>query len=351
MSRASRRRSRPAAVRSSSRRTAADASAYVVDVCRRPARSSRRSRSRWCRRRSDSTTRSRRPACAPVETDLGEYLLQLAGEHPVHIIAPAIEKTAEDVAELLSRVEGTPVPAELGPLTPGGPPTAPRDLPDRRRRHHGCELRRRPRPARSVLVTNEGNGRLVSALPRVHVAIMGMERLVADLDDLSVLLRLLARSGTGQKLSTLHDADHGTSAGRRAGRPRGAARGDRRQRSLEPARNALRGDARLHPLRACLNVCPVYRKTGGAAYGPVYSGPMGAVLVPLLVGLDQAPSLPHASSLCGACTDACPVKIPLARAAARAARDLVEGNGYVAARAARVHALVARLVVSASATG
>ena len=95
---------------------------------------------------------------------------------------------------------------------------------------------------------------------------------------------------------------------------------------------------------ACLNVCPVYRKAGGGAYGPVYSGPMGAVLVPLLVGLDRAPALPHASSLCGACTDACPVKIPLHELLLELRKDLVEERVASAARAARLHALVAGLV-------
>ncbi|MBD0290215.1 MAG: lactate utilization protein [Thermoleophilia bacterium] len=136
-----------------------------------------------------------------VETDLGEYILQLAGEAPVHIVAPAIEKTAEDVAELLSRVDGAPVPPELGALTRAA-----------RRQLREAFLTADvgitganfgvAETGSICLVTNEGNGRLVSSLPRVHVVVMGLERLVPTLADLSVLLRLLARSATGQKLTS-----------------------------------------------------------------------------------------------------------------------------------------------------
>jgi L-lactate dehydrogenase complex protein LldF len=173
-------------------------------------------------------------------------------------------------------------------------------------------------------VTNEGNGRLVSSIPPVHVAVMGMERLVPTTADLAVLLKLLARSGTGQKLTVYTTVITGP---RRAGEEDGPE--ELHVVILDNGRtNLLRGRYRemLACIRcgACLNVCPVYRKSGGAAYGPVYSGPMGAVLLPLLVGLEGAPSLPHASSLCGACTEACPVKIPLHELLLDLRRDLVE---------------------------
>ncbi len=175
-----------------------------------------------------------------------------------------------------------------------------------------------------VLITNEGNGRLVSALPRVHVVLIGMERLVASLADLAVLLRVLARSATGQRLSTYTTLITGP---RREGEQDGPD--ELHVVILDNGRSKLAGGRYREMLAcircgACLNVCPVYRKTGGAAYGPVYSGPMGAVLVPLLAGLEQAPDLPHASSLCGACTDACPVKIPLHELLLELRRDLVE---------------------------
>ena len=247
---------------------------------------------------------------AVVETDLGEYILQLADEPPVHIVAPAIEKTASEVADLFSAVEGRPVSSEIGELT----------------RTARARLRETfltadvgitganfgvAETGTICLVTNEGNGRLVSSLPRVHVAVMGMERVVPTLAELSVLLRLLARSATGQKLTSYTTLLTGP---RREGEQDGPE--ELHVVILDNGRtDILRGRYRemLNCIRcgSCLNVCPVYRKAGGLAYGPVYSGPMGAVLAPLLTGLEHAPDLPHASSLCGACTAACPVKIPL----------------------------------------
>jgi L-lactate dehydrogenase complex protein LldF len=260
-----------------------------------------------------------------VETDLGEYILQLAGEHPVHIIAPAIEKTAADVAALFSAVEGAPVEPTLEVLAQ----TARRQL--RRvfeRADVGitganfavCET------GSICLVTNEGNGGLVTALPRVHIALLGMERLVPTLDDLAVLLQLLARSGTGQSLTTYTRLLTGP---RRAGEEDGPE--EMHVVIVDNGRTGLRRGRYREMLAcircgACLNVCPVYRKSGGGAYSPVYSGPMGAVLVPLLRGLEREPGLPHASSLCGACTAACPVKIPLHELLLDLRRDLV-GEG------------------------
>jgi L-lactate dehydrogenase complex protein LldF len=258
-----------------------------------------------------------------VETDLGEYILQLAGEHPVHIIAPAIEKTAADVAAMFTELEGRPIGTELEDL-----------MPVARRRLRDIFLTADmgvtganfavAETGSVVLVTNEGNGRLCTALPSVHVALVGMERLVADTADLAVLLRLLARSATGQILSTYTTVLTGP---RREGEEDGPE--EQHVVIIDNGRSNLRRGRYKEMLAcircgACLNVCPVYRRTGGAAYGPVYSGPMGAVLIPLLVGLENAPSLPHASSLCGACTEACPVKIPLHELLLDLRRDLVQ---------------------------
>ncbi len=301
---------------------ATEAQAYVVEVCRRRgARLVAKSKSMA----SEEIGLNEALAAAgvqAVETDLGEYILQLAGEHPVHIIAPAIEKTATEVAELLSAVEGEPVEPTLEALTQAA-----------RRQLREVFLTAEvgvtgvnfgvASTGSLCLVTNEGNGRLVSALPPVHIALMGMERLVATPADLAVLLRLLARSGTGQRLSTYTTLLTGP---RREGEQDGPE--ELHVVIIDNGRtNLLRGRYRemLACIRcgACLNVCPVYRKAGGGAYGPVYSGPMGAVLVPLLVGLERAPALPHASSLCGACTEACPVKIPLHELLLDLRRDLV----------------------------
>jgi L-lactate dehydrogenase complex protein LldF len=154
--------------------------------------------------------------------------------------------------------------------------------------------------------------------------VTGIERLVPTLADLAPLLALLGRSGTGQRLSSY---THLVTGPRRDGEADGPD--ELHVVLLENGRRNLLGtryEEMLACIRcgACLNVCPVYRKTAGAAYGPVYSGPMGAVLAPLLVGIERAPSLPHASSLCGACTDACPVKIPLHELLLELRRDLVE---------------------------
>ncbi len=303
--------------------SADDANAYIVDVCRSVgAKLAAKSKS-MATEEIGLNEALVAAGVRPVETDLGEYILQLAGEHPVHILAPAIEKTKEDVAELLSRVDGRPVEPELEELTRA----ARRQL---RETFHAADVGITGAnfgvcdTGSIVLVTNEGNGRLVSSLPRVHIVLMGMERLVASLDDLAVLLRLLARSGTGQRLSTYTTLITGP---RRAGEQDGPD--ELHVVILDNGRSKLTGGRYREMLAcircgACLNVCPVYRKTGGAAYGPVYSGPMGAVLVPLLAGLERASDLPHASSLCGACTDACPVKIPLHELLLELRRDLVE---------------------------
>ena len=303
--------------------TADEANAYIVDVCRKAGAQLAAKSKSMATEEIGLNEALEAAGVRAVETDLGEYILQLAGEHPVHIIAPAIEKTKEDVAELLSQVDGRPVAPELEELTRA----ARRQL---RETFHAADVGITGAnfgvcdTGTIVLVTNEGNGRLVSSLPRVHVVLIGMERLVASLSDLAVMLRLLARSGTGQRLSTYTTLITGP---RRDGEQDGPD--ELHVVILDNGRSKLAG-SRYHEMLACircgacLNVCPVYRKTGGAAYGPVYSGPMGAVLVPLLAGLEHAPDLPHASSLCGACSDACPVKIPLHELLLELRRDLVE---------------------------
>ena len=304
-------------------RTAEEATAYIADVCRRrSARLVAKSKSMATEEIGLNEALAATGVRA-VETDLGEYILQLAGEHPGHIVAPAIEKTAADVAALFSQVEGREVPAELGALTRAARAQLRQTFLDADVGITGANFGVSSTGS-ICLVTNEGNGRMCSSLPPVHIALMGMERLVPTTADLAVLLELLARSGTGQKLTVYTTLLTGP---RRADEPDGPE--ELHVVILDNGRtNLLHGRYRemLACIRcgACLNVCPVYRKSGGAAYGPVYSGPMGAVLLPLLVGLERAPSLPHASSLCGACTEACPVKIPLHELLLDLRRDLVE---------------------------
>ena len=299
-------------------RTAAEANAYVADICRRRgARLVAKSKS-MVTEEIGLNDALETAGMRVDETDLGEYVLQLAGEHPVHIIAPAIEKTAEEIAALLGE-EST----ELETLTAATRRqlretflTA--DVGITGANFGVCDT------GTVCLVTNEGNGRLVSSLPPTHITIMGMERLVESLDDLSVMLRLLARSATGQKLTTYTTLLTGP---RREGETDGPE--EMHVVILDNGRSQLVGGRYREMLAcircgACLNVCPVYRKTGGAAYSDVYCGPMGAVLVPLLAGLAQSCELPHASSLCGACFEACPVKIPLPELLLELRRDLVE---------------------------
>jgi L-lactate dehydrogenase complex protein LldF len=304
-------------------KTAADANAYISDVCRRAGATLAVKSKSMATEEIGLNEALEAAGVRAVETDLGEYILQLAGEHPVHIIAPAIEKTKEDVAALLSAVDGQPVPAQLEELTRAArrqlrETFLAADVGITGANFGVCDT------GSIVLVTNEGNGRLVSSLPRIHVALIGMERLVASLSDLTVLLRLLARSATGQRLSTYTTVITGP---RRGGERDGPE--ELHVVILDNGRSKLLGGRYREMLAcircgACLNVCPVYRRTGGAPYGPVYSGPMGAVLVPLLAELDHARDLPHASSLCGACSDACPVKIPLHELLLELRRDLVE---------------------------
>ena len=246
-----------------------------------------------------------------VETDLGEFIQQLAHEPPSHIVAPAMHKDRFEIAELLSADRGAPVSPEIDA--------------------EASYARRRLRQAfldagvgitgvnfavaatgSICLIENEGNGRMCSSLPPTHIALMGLERIVADFDELDVMLNLLARSATGQALTVYTNIITGP---RRPGEIDGPE--EFHVVVLDGGRSAALGtefSAALHCIRcgACLNVCPVYRQVGGHAYDSVYSGPIGAVLTPLLKPDDPgARELPEASSLCGACTEICPVRIPL----------------------------------------
>jgi L-lactate dehydrogenase complex protein LldF len=246
-----------------------------------------------------------------VETDLGEFIVQLAHEAPSHIILPAIHKDRHDVAELFTADAGEPVP-----------PVVDDEAAYARRRLRELFLSADAgitgvnfavaETGSVCLVENEGNGRMCTTLPRVHIAIMGMERVVADLAELDVCLALLARSATGQDLTVYTNLLSGP---RRPGEVDGPD--EMHVIVLDNGRHdVLAGEFReaLNCIRcgACLNVCPVYRQVGGHAYGSVYPGPIGAVLTPLLHPDDPAArELSQASSLCGACWEACPVRIPL----------------------------------------
>lgn len=249
----------------------------------------------------------------PVETDLGEWIIQLAGEPPSHIVGPAIHKTRQQVAELLSREAGQPLAADD---IPGMTAEARRIL---RQKFlaagmgiSGVNLGV-AETGSVVLVTNEGNGRLVTSAPPVHVAVMGIEKIAPTWDDAAAWLALLARSATGQPMSVYTTAITGPA---RPTDPDGPS--EVHVILLDNGRSQLLGTTYEEVLQcircgACLNVCPVYREAGGHAYGSPYSGPIGAVISPLLFGLEEYEALPQASSLCGACLDVCPARIDLPR--------------------------------------
>ena len=246
-----------------------------------------------------------------VETDLGEFIIQLAGETPSHLIAPAIHKDRHDVAELFTEDAGHEIEPDIGDEATYARQRLRRAFIDADIGITGVNFAV-AETGTICLVENEGNGRMCTSLPPVHIAIMGMERIVENWAQLDVMLALLARSATGQALSVYTNLITGP---RRPGEADGPE--ELHVVVLDNGRSALRGtefESALHCIRcgACVNICPVYRQIGGHAYGAVYSGPIGAVLTPLLKEDDpDARELPEASSLCGACTEVCPVRIPL----------------------------------------
>lgn len=265
--------------------------------------------------------------CEVVETDLGEYILQI-DEHdpPSHIVVPALHKNKEQIRDVFVKKTGyekTSKPEELA--------------------QHAREVLRKEYLSADIgitgcnfavaetgsfcLVTNEGNADLVTALPKTQITVMGMERLVPTFEEMEVLVSLLTRSAVGQKLTSYITVLTG---------PREELEVDGPEEFhlviVDNGRsNILGGDfqAVLQCIRcaACINVCPVYRHVGGHSYGSIYSGPIGAVLSPLLGGYDEYKELPYASSLCGACTEVCPVKIPLHQLLHKHRQVIVEKEG------------------------
>jgi L-lactate dehydrogenase complex protein LldF len=250
----------------------------------------------------------------PVETDLGEYIIQLRGEYPSHIIAPAVHLNKEQVEADFRRVhDHLPIARDL---------SEPEALLSEARR----VLRSKyfdadvgitganflvAETGSSIIVTNEGNGDLTQVLPRVHVVVASIEKLVPTLEDASQILRVLARSATGQDMSVYTTISTGP---RRPGDPDGPD--EYHVILLDNGRSAMLGTEFQDMLRcircgACMNHCPVYHQVGGHAYGWVYPGPMGAVLTPSLIGVHQSGHLPNASTFCGRCEEVCPMRIPL----------------------------------------
>jgi L-lactate dehydrogenase complex protein LldF len=250
----------------------------------------------------------------PIETDLGEYIIQLRKEPPSHIIAPAIHLTKGQVEETFREIH-----IDLDPA---------RNLDEPRALVAEARTMLRDKflkadvgitganfliaeTGTSVIVTNEGNGDLTQLLPKAHIVVASLEKIVPTLEDAAALLRLLARSATGQDMSVYTTFSTGP---RRAEDPDGP--GEYHVVLLDNGRSALLGSDFQDMLRcircgACMNHCPVYGAVGGHAYGWVYPGPMGAVLTPSLIGIENAKHLPNASTFCGKCESVCPMKIPL----------------------------------------
>lgn len=244
-----------------------------------------------------------------VESDLGEWILQLAKDDPSHIIVPALHKNKRQVKEIFTKYgyQGSDDPKELA-----------RYAREQLREKFltadlgitGCNFAV-AETGSVTFVTNEGNARMVTALPETQIAVMGMERIVPGWQELDVLVSLLTRASVGQALTSYITAVTGV-------RLEGESDGPKEYHIVivDNGRSKILSSpfqSVLHCIRcaACINVCPVYRQVGGHAYGSIYPGPIGAVLSPLLDGYDRHKELPYASTLCAACTEVCPVKIPL----------------------------------------
>lgn len=283
----------------------------------------------------------------PIETDMGEYIIQLRKEPPSHLIAPAIHLSKSQVGDTF-RDHHTH-------LLKTRPLEEPRVLLDEAREI----LRERfinadvgitganmlvAETGSLVIVTNEGNADLTMTLPKVHIAVASIEKIVPTLEDASTILRVLARSATGQDMSVYTSIVTGPKRDDDLDGP-----GAFHVVLLDSGRAAMLGRPMREMLRcircaACLNHCPVYKSIGGHAYGWVYSGPMGAALVPNLLGVHNARALPHASTLCGTCEDVCPVRIPIPKLLRllRQRDFMTEGMFSFNKRALRLWAFMAR---------
>ena len=297
-----------------------------------------------------------------VETDLGEYLVQIRKETPSHIIAPAIHLTQEQVEQDFRRLH-THLPKDR--VLSEAPQLVDEARQILREKFINADVGITganfliAETGSSIIVTNEGNGDLTQSLAKTHIVIASIDKVVPTLEDVSTLIRLLARSATGQEISTYTTFSTGP---RRPGDPDGPQ--NYHVVVLDNGRSALLGTPFREALRcircgACMNHCPVYGAVGGHAYGFVYPGPIGAVINPAIIGLQEAHHLPHASTFCGRCESVCPMKIPLPKlmrdwrtqdfetgGGSSASRAGLKLWGYVARRP-RLYHLAARLAIAA----
>jgi L-lactate dehydrogenase complex protein LldF len=295
-------------------RTSEEANQIIIDICKRRGAKTVTKGKSMISEETGLNSALEAAGIAPVETDLGEYIIQLRGEHPSHIIAPAVHLNKDQVEADFRRVH-----THLDPARNLSEPTT--LLAEAR-----AVLRQKfieadvgitganflvAETGSSVIVTNEGNGDLTQTLPKVHIVLASLEKIVPTLEDVAQILRVLARSATGQEMSVYTTVSTGP---RRAEDPDGPE--EYHVVLLDNGRSAMLGGEFEEMLRcircgACMNHCPVYHAVGGHAYGWVYPGPMGSVLTPTLTGVDKAGHLPNASTFCGRCESVCPVRIPL----------------------------------------
>lgn len=264
--------------------------------------------------------------CEVVESDLGEYILQVDDhEPPSHIVAPALHMTKEQIREVFHEKLGYEMSETPEDMTSFVRAILREKFLEADIGVTGCNFAV-ANTGSICLVTNEGNADLVTAIPKTHIAVMGMERMVPTMEELDVLVGLLCRSAVGQKLTSYISVVG----------PKGEEEVDGPEEFhlviVDNGRSNILGTAFQPVLQcircaACINVCPVYRHVGGHSYGSIYPGPIGAVLSPLLGGYDDYQELPFASSLCAACTDACPVKIPLHELLIKHRQVIVEKEG------------------------
>ncbi|MGY3717477.1 LutB/LldF family L-lactate oxidation iron-sulfur protein [Sutcliffiella cohnii] len=265
--------------------------------------------------------------CDVIETDLGEYILQVDDhDPPSHIVAPALHKNKEQIRDVFRE--------KLNYLKTEKPEELALHARQMLRQEFltadvgitGCNFAVAESGSIS-LVTNEGNARLATTLPKTQITVMGMERIVPTYEELEVLVSLLTRSAVGQKLTSYVTTLTGP-------KEEGDVDGPEEFHLVivDNGRSKILGtefQSVLQCIRcaACINVCPVYRHVGGHSYGSIYPGPIGAVLTPLLGGYDDFKELPYASTLCAACTEACPVKIPLHELLHKHRQNIVEKEG------------------------
>ncbi|HIJ38001.1 MAG TPA: iron-sulfur cluster-binding protein [Rhodospirillaceae bacterium] len=269
-----------------------------------------------------------------IEADLGEYIIQLDHETPSHIIMPAIHKNKEQIARLFSqKIKDAAYTEDVDHLTGMARQVLRKKFANADAGVSGVNVAV-AETGTLVLVENEGNGRMCTTVPKLHIAVMGIEKVVERLEEVPPILQLLTRSATGQPITTYVNM---ISSPRKADEKDGPE--EIHLVLLDNGRSRVYSDPELrNTLRcircgACMNHCPVYTRVGGHAYPGVYPGPIGKILTPQILGLDVAGDLPHGSSLCNACVEVCPVEIPIAALLVRLRREAV-GNGAKALKSA-----------------